>query len=117
MAVFRRPLPALRALLEAQAALAAGRSGRPLQLKVGMHHGPCIAVTLNERLDYFGSTVNIAARLVGLSTGHDVIMSDAVREDPEVAELLRHGVPLERVDAALKGFDERIDLWRLAGHG
>ena len=29
-------------------------------LKIGIHHGPCIAVNMNERLDYFGSTVNIA---------------------------------------------------------
>ena len=34
----------------------------PLQLKAGLHTGPCIAVTLNDRLDYFGSTVNLAAR-------------------------------------------------------
>jgi hypothetical protein len=28
-------------------------------------------VTLNERLDYFGSTVNVAARLAGLSQGSE----------------------------------------------
>ena len=39
------------------------RNTDALQLKAGIHTGPCIAVTLNDRLDYFGSTVNMAARL------------------------------------------------------
>jgi class 3 adenylate cyclase len=31
---------------------------------VGLHIGPCLVVTLNGRLDYFGEMVNIAARLI-----------------------------------------------------
>ena len=31
----------------------AGASGT-IQVKIGLHCGPCIAVTLNDRLDYFG---------------------------------------------------------------
>ncbi len=49
-------------------------------IKVGIHHGPCIAVTLNERIDYFGTTVNIAARVQGLSDGRDVMASQALFE-------------------------------------
>ena len=90
MAVFRRPAPALRSMLRAQAVLA-GRYNRPLTLRAGIHYGPCIAVTLNERLDYFGSTVNKAARLEHFSTGGDVIISDAVQDDPEVTDLLAAG--------------------------
>jgi class 3 adenylate cyclase len=48
-------------------------------VKVGIHHGPCIAVTLNERIDYFGTTVNIAARVKGLSDGRDVMASGGPR--------------------------------------
>jgi class 3 adenylate cyclase len=117
MAVFRRPAPALRALRGAQRRLADGAAGRPLALKVGVHVGPCIAVTLNDRLDYFGSTVNAAARLVSLSSGEDLVLSEAVREDPEVAEeLATAGHRLEPADATLRGFEgERFTLWRLAG--
>jgi class 3 adenylate cyclase len=40
------------------------RTGREdLLLKIGLHEGPCIAVSLNERQDYFEQTVNIAARV------------------------------------------------------
>ncbi len=114
MAVFRRPVSSLRAMLRAQAELASTPGGgRPLFLKVGIHLGPCIAVTLNGRLDYFGSTVNAAARIEGLSNGDDVIVSGAVRDDPEVATLLVE-LDAEPLEAELRGFDdERFTLWRV----
>jgi class 3 adenylate cyclase len=34
------------------------RGGEDLLLKIGIHEGPCLAVTLNDRQDYFGQTVN-----------------------------------------------------------
>jgi class 3 adenylate cyclase len=107
MAVFSRPAGAVQAALRAHEALPAH-----LVLKAGVHVGPCIAVTQNERLDYFGSTVNAAARLVGLSTGEDVVVSDAVFRDAEVAEIAGR-LAVEPVVGELKGFDERFDLWRL----
>ena len=74
------------------------------------------AVTLNDPLDYFGSTINIAARLEGQSSGTDVIVSDSVRGDPEVTSWLSDAanvVAIEPVDVPLKGFDqERFALWR-----
>ena len=106
MAVFTRPAAAVRAGLAAQQAVA----GRPLALKVGIHNGPCIAITQNSVLDYFGSTVNLAARLVSLSTGADVVVSSDVLADPEVVQLdLRR----EPVEARLKGFEESLELWRV----
>ncbi len=118
MAVFRRPISAVRALLEAQARLAAAGNGALARScsRPGIHAGPCIAVTLNGRLDYFGSTVNIAARIEGLSSGADVILSDAVRFDPEVDAMLTTtpGLLIEPLEATLKGFaEERFALWRV----
>lgn len=118
MGVFRDSASALSAVLRAQQILAAPPEGTaPLTLKAGMHSGPCIAVTLNDRLDYFGSTVNMAARLEGLSTGDDVIISRAIHDDPDVNELINspdtnlQAIPFEIV---LKGFDEeRFELWRV----
>jgi class 3 adenylate cyclase len=71
-------------------------------------------VTLNDRLDYFGSAVNIAARLAGLSTGEQgVVISAAVRADPEVAGWLAEGnADAQGFEATLKGFEgERFDLF------
>jgi len=118
MAVFRHPAAALRAMLHAQQKLAAFEDGmQPLSLKAGIHVGPCIAVTLNDRLDYFGSTVNLAARLEGQSTGEDVVISSSVQADPEVRELLddpENGFLATRFEIPLKGFEqEQFELWRV----
>jgi class 3 adenylate cyclase len=119
MAAFRRPISALRAILGAQQRLAfPPDDAPPLYLKAGMHYGPCIAVTMNDRLDYFGSVVNMAARLERFSSGKDVVVSDAIRYDPEVAELLAasdNQLVVEQFEARLKGFDEeQFHLWRVA---
>ena len=116
LAVFRRPVSAVRAFLKASKELAEpAPGGRPLMLKAGVHYGPCIAVTLNDRLDYFGSTVNITARLVGLCSGGDVVISSEVHKDTEVEAFLkeaRHNA--QSLRAALKGFDEtRFELFRI----
>jgi class 3 adenylate cyclase len=118
MAVFRCPAGAVRAMLHAQQRLANPAEGmQPLSLKAGLHTGPCIAVTLNDRLDYFGSTVNMAARLEGQSTGDDVVISTAVYSDPEVRELFNdpsNGFSARRFEIPLKGFDaEHFELWRV----
>jgi len=118
MAVFRCPAGAVRAMLEVQSRLASPPAGmQPLGLKAGLHTGPCIAVTLNDRLDYFGSTVNMAARLEGQSTADDVVISSVVYSDPQVRELLsdpKQGLSATRFEIALKGFDvEQFELWRV----
>ena len=117
MAVFRSAADGLLAMLEVQQALAEpGDGSRPLQLKAGLNTGPCIAVTLNDRLDYFGSTVNMAARLEGLSSGSDVIISRTVFEDARVQELIESdSFDAAPFDMQLKGFEnERFELWRVS---
>ena len=119
MAVFRQPAAAVRAMLHVQQALASPANGMiPLTLKAGLHTGPCIAVTLNDRLDYFGSTVNLAARLEGQSSGGDVVISASVYSDPGVRELLEdsaNDLKAERFEIPLKGFDpECFELWRVS---
>jgi class 3 adenylate cyclase len=86
----------------------------PLKIRLGLHHGPCIAVNLNGRLDYFGTTVNLASRLEGLSQGGDVIISEKLRRDPAVERLLLT-LPVEttRFATTIKGFDENFCLYRL----
>jgi class 3 adenylate cyclase len=112
MAVFRRPIAAVRCGLQAQRALASPVN--PLRLKVGIHSGPSIAVTLNDKLDYFGVTVNLAARLSGLSMGDDLVASGAVLNDPEVESWLAdEGIPPESM-AAMRGYErEAAQLFRL----
>jgi class 3 adenylate cyclase len=86
----------------------------PLKIKLGLHHGPCIAVNLNGRLDYFGATVNLASRLEGQSQGGDVVISERLLQDPAVAQLLEiMPVQISRFATTIKGFDEDFCLYRL----
>ncbi len=117
MAAFRRPLAGLRAILRAQDLLASQTaSDAPLVLKAGLHHGPCIAVTLNGRLDYFGSTVNVAARIQNLAVGEDIVFSGVVRDDPEVTAWLQergHLHDIETLRTTLKGLEGTFEVYRL----
>ncbi len=116
MAVFPRPAPALRAMLRAQMEFTDTLGHHPVKLKAGIHYGPCIAVTLNDRLDYFGSTINKASRLEGFSSGEDVVISKAVHDDPEVDALLHSGsFNAEVFETQIKGFDDQFALWRVMG--
>ncbi|MBI4762202.1 MAG: DUF5939 domain-containing protein [Chloroflexota bacterium] len=115
MAAFRHPAGALKAVWKAQAEIA-GRGEPLLWLKAGLHKGPCIVVNLNDRLDYFGSAVNIAARLPGFSKGGELIFSEEFYNDPEVLSYIAQNIPpsaLTQFTDRLKGFDEPFVLWRL----
>ncbi|MDT5347111.1 MAG: hypothetical protein QOH91_398 [Mycobacterium sp.] len=113
MASFPDPTQAVRAALAMQAGIhSSAQAGRDLVLKVGVHAGPSVVVTLNDRLDYFGSTVNMAARLQGQSAGDDVVLSHAVATDPAVQEILAD-VPKQPETVALKGFAEPVGFLRL----
>jgi class 3 adenylate cyclase len=115
MATFRHPIGALRAVWKAQMEIA--QRGEPmLWLKVGLHQGPCIVVNLNDRLDYFGSTVNIAARLPAFSKGGELIFTDEINDDPEVRSFLTENSKLGALSpftGNVKGFDEPFTMWRL----
>jgi adenylate cyclase len=113
MATFREPAAALRAVWKATQAIA--DLGEPLlQIKIGIHHGPCIVVNLNDRLDYFGSMVNIAARLTEFSAGGEIVLSGEVYNDPLVKSWLQeNGVEAKRVSANIKGFDDPVLVWKI----
>lgn len=77
MASFPDPEPALDAAIAMNKDIQKVGKGE-LQLKIGIHSGPCIAVELNERLDYFGQTVNIAARVQGVADANEICVTDSV---------------------------------------
>jgi class 3 adenylate cyclase len=118
MAAFLDPGAGVRAalaILRAMHDLNAQQPDRPLSLKLGLHAGPAIAVTLNERLDYFGTTVNLASRMEGQAHGDDLILSAAVLRDPGVQQALAETpTRVEPFSALLKGFvGEEFELYRV----
>jgi class 3 adenylate cyclase len=115
MASFGDPADAVKAALAMQARIAGfnhERGAGELVLKIGIHVGASVMVSLNERLDYFGSTVNMAARLQGQSEGGDIVLSRAVADDPAVKPLLAD-VPAHLESVTLKGFAEPVGFVRV----
>jgi len=91
MASFHEPLNAIRAALDmlAQIRRFNDSAGQELiTLKMGTHVGECLAVALNERLDYFGRRVNPAARVQGLAAENEIYLSDEMFRLPGAADLL-----------------------------
>ena len=70
-----------------------GQPDRPVALKIGVHHGTAIAVTMNDELDYFGQTVNIAARVQALADAQEICVTGEVRDYPGVEALLAGSRP------------------------
>src|SRR5215831_11792316 len=108
MASFDDPANAVKAALAMQASIGA----KNLVLKLGVHAGASVVVNLNDRLDYFGSTVNMAARLQGQAQGGDIVLSRAIADDPAVRPLLQ-GVAAREESMPLKGFAQPISFVRL----
>src|SRR5579859_212621 len=95
-------------------ALNAKRGGKDLVVKIGIHEGPCLAVMLNERQDYFGQTVNIAARVQSLSTAQEIHITGPVLDAPAVAEILqrREIKPIQK-QAALRGIADKMVVYEI----
>jgi class 3 adenylate cyclase len=117
MATFVRPEHAITAGLRMRAAMDAlnvARGTQDLVVKIGIHEGPCLAVTLNERQDYFGQTVNIAARVQSLSTSQEIHITGPVIDAPGVVALLdsKEIKPIQK-QAALRGIADKIVVYEI----
>lgn len=111
MAAFTSVETATAAAIEVLDAFAAWNEERAaeqrLVVKLGVHAGPCLALNLNDKLDYFGSTVNRAARIREVSGGGELTLAAHDADAPAIRELLRARPYLatEERRALLKGID------------
>jgi class 3 adenylate cyclase len=115
MVAFSRPADAVAAALATRQEIERfnrEHGGPAIILKIGAHCGPCIAVTLNENLDYFGQTVNIAARVQSCAGAGEICLSEALYTAPGVRELLT-GQDAASFDAPLRGLDGQARVYRL----
>src|SRR5258706_1031976 len=91
LATFGTPERAIAAALrmrKAMGTLNEQHRSEDLLLKIGIHEGPCLAVTLNDRQDYFGQTVNIASRVQALAVSRSILATGSVVEHPRASEIL-----------------------------
>ena len=91
MATFETPDHGIAAAIrmrEAMSDLGAQRQHQSLRLKIGIHEGSCLAVTLNDQQDYFGQTVNIASRVQGLAASRSIVVTEQVVKNAQASALL-----------------------------
>jgi class 3 adenylate cyclase len=117
MATFPTPERAVGAALrmrEAMEGLNAERQGEDLALKIGIHEGPCLAVTLNDRQDYFGQTVNIAARVQNRADSRAILATGSVVENAQTTGLLATaGLQPAARRYALRGIADELTLYEI----
>jgi len=115
MAAFLNPADAVGAALDMRREIAAFNARQPdkaLVLKIGVHKGAAIAVTLNERLDYFGQTVNVAARVQNLADAGEIFVSQDVYDAAGVKDELA-AFPVEAQTAQLRGVQQELPVFRV----
>jgi class 3 adenylate cyclase len=117
MATFPTPDRAVAAALrmrEAMQRLNVERGREDLLLKIGIHEGPCLAVTLNDRQDYFGQTVNIASRVQDLADPQAILATGSVVEDDRASTILtRSGIAPVPRPVELRGIEQTVRVYAL----
>ena len=113
MATFVNPVDAVRASQQIHQAFSPARADTPIRLRISLNTGPCIAVRLNANADFFGGTVNIAAKLQALAEAYQIAMSDATYRSSGVAELLaEQAAELEDLTYESKALREAVCVKR-----
>ena len=117
MATFVTPDRAIAAALrmrEGMERLNEERGHEDLMLKIGLHEGPCLAVNLNDRQDYFGQTVNIASRVQNLAVDRSIFATEPVVENEAASALLaKHGLTPVAQSQMLKGVTEPVKIYEI----
>jgi class 3 adenylate cyclase len=118
MATFETPDRAIAAAIrmrEAMSDLGAERQHQSLHLKMGIHEGSCLAVTLNHQQDYFGQTVNIASRVQGLAASRSIVVTEPVIENAQTQVLLEiNGLRPTLRRVALSGIDDKVSVYEIS---
>ena len=118
MATFPTPNRAIAAALRMREAMLSLNEERTrdddLLLKIGIHEGPCLAVMLNERQDYFGQTVNIASRVQHLASSQAIYATGTVVDHQATAQLLaKSGVSPVAQRHTLRGIGDSVAVYEL----
>jgi class 3 adenylate cyclase len=113
MGAFRSPLDAVAAAIEMQRVFD-GEGDCALRIRVTLHCGPCLAVNLNTGVDYFGTTVNLAAKIQSMAEAGEITWTSDVHADSQVQGLLeREGFAVEELAFELKDGTQATTLYRI----
>ncbi len=125
MATFPTPAAGLGAALEMQRRMGTmvpqtlapqtpDADPRAIRIKIGLHAGPCLAVMLNASQDFFGQTVNVAARVQSVAEADTIVVTGAVLADPAVQDMVdAKGLQADAARAILRGIEEEMTLYTI----
>ncbi|RME75663.1 MAG: adenylate/guanylate cyclase domain-containing protein [Planctomycetota bacterium] len=114
MASFDSPLQALKAAITLQENFHPKKENT-LNLRISLHYGPCLAVNLNTGIDYFGKTVNLAAKLQGLVEAGQIVLTYSMYKEKEINTYLdSKEMELEELDFSFPWNPETYKVLRFS---
>lgn len=119
MGVFTNQVDGLKASLEAQNTLIGFYKSKPdkekIKVKIGLHSGTTIIVTLNGKLDYFGSTVNLAARIQSAANPNEVLISENIFENKENKHVIaQYTKTVTKTKRVFKGLNGEYNIYHIS---
>jgi len=88
MVAFADAPQCIRAAVAIQRAFNGSEDTGGVLLRISIHRGPCLAVNLNSGIDYFGNTVNFAAKLQQMAGAREIALSSDFAGDEHVREFM-----------------------------
>ncbi|MCZ8156926.1 MAG: adenylate/guanylate cyclase domain-containing protein, partial [Leptospira sp.] len=88
----------------------------PVRIRVSIHTGNCLAVNLNSNIDYFGNTVNYAAKMQNKTNSGEISISECVFRDRELRNYLKEqDIKLRKIPFTLSWTDrtDSIYIWNV----
>ncbi|MBD3223881.1 MAG: hypothetical protein GF313_04080 [Caldithrix sp.] len=83
-------------------------------LKIGLSRGSALIVNLNDPIDLFGTTVNLAARVLNVSTKDCVVITSTLLERSEVREMIQQmQFEIKSTKHQLKGSPSEVHIHHL----
>ncbi len=113
MAVFPSPQKAIAASMDLVKTFD-GKNLNGIRLRVSIHYGQCIAVNLNSGIDYFGKTVNIAAKIQKLAGASQIVFTKEYKENLDVEKYLEsNNIILEELQYEIPGMKDQYTIYRI----
>jgi class 3 adenylate cyclase len=79
-----------------------------------LHEGSALAVNAEDRLDYFGQTVNVAARVQALAQAGEIyVTQEVLQADGVRREFVHHGYLEDGRLVPLKGIGQPAKVYQL----
>ena len=113
MEAFQTPKDAFLSAEQIQLYFRPNSEETKLRLRITIHSGHCMAVNGDTGIDYFGTMVNLAAKLQSIAEAGQVAITKNVYKDPALGEYLSSlDYEKEELDFALKEEESTVSVVR-----